>query len=144
MPIKKNTASSGKSETKSTSKSEAGSRSSSSTALIEPQKTEKSLVKKTASSPLTTERQQQSITRITIRYDVGFNNSLFLRGKGANLSWDKGTRLKNVKADEWVFETDLPFTNLEFKVLINDQDFEVGPNHTISHGSTIQFNPRFF
>lgn len=82
-------------------------------------------------------------TRIIIKYDVGFNNSLTLRGKGANLSWEKGIPLKNIKADEWVWETDTPFTSCEFKVLINDKHYEVGNNHTLICGARIQYTPKF-
>lgn len=82
-------------------------------------------------------------TRITIKYDVGFSNSLYLRGKGANLSWDRGVPLKNVKNDEWVWETDAPFNTCEFKVLINDQRFEEGENHPLNPGGNISYTPRF-
>jgi hypothetical protein len=58
-------------------------------------------------------------TRVVVKYDVGFNNAIYIRGNGANLSWDKGILLKNVKPDEWVWETDLAFTKCEFKVMIN-------------------------
>src|SRR5581483_7026379 len=38
-------------------------------------------------------------TSITVKYNVGFGNSLSLRGEGANLSWTHGQALKNVKDD---------------------------------------------
>lgn len=82
-------------------------------------------------------------TRIIIKYDVGFNNTLFLRGKGANLSWDKGVSLKNVKNDEWIWETDTPFTTGEFKVLINDKHYEIGENHPLTCGANIHYTPKF-
>ncbi len=83
-------------------------------------------------------------TRITIKYDVGFHNTLFIRGQGINgMSWDRGTPLKNVKADEWVWETDNSFANAEFKVLINDRVYEVGTNHTLKCGANFHYSPRF-
>lgn len=82
-------------------------------------------------------------TRIIIKYDVGFNNTLFLRGKGANLNWDKGVSLKNVKKDEWIWETDTPFTTGEFKVLINDNHYEIGENHPLTCGANIHYTPKF-
>lgn len=82
-------------------------------------------------------------TRVTIKYDVGFKNQIYIRGKGANLSWEKGQPLKNVKADEWVWETDVPFSNCEFKVLINDRNYETGNNHFIAQGSSILYTPYF-
>lgn len=82
-------------------------------------------------------------TRILVKYDVGFNNSITIRGKGAGLNWDRGLSLKNIKADEWVWETDTPFTTGEFKVLINDTKYELGENHTLRCGASIQYTPKF-
>jgi hypothetical protein len=82
-------------------------------------------------------------TRVMIKYDIGFNNVLTIRGKGANLSWDKGITLKNVKNDEWVWESDIPFTTCEFKVLINDAQYEQGDNHPLSCGTSLEYTPTF-
>lgn len=82
-------------------------------------------------------------TKITIKYDVGFPNQLYIRGKGANLSWEKGIPLKNIKADEWIWESDANFLNCEFKVLVNDKHYEKGENHLVASGSTIIYTPHF-
>lgn len=82
-------------------------------------------------------------TRVTAKYDVGFSNVLYIRGQGAGLNWDKGIPMKNLKADEWVWETDARFTTGEFKVLINDRIYEQGNNHPLKNGSNNQFSPRF-
>lgn len=84
-----------------------------------------------------------SKSRITIKYDVGFSNQLYIRGKGANLSWEKGQILKNIKSDEWTWETDDPFTQCEFKVLINDQVYENGDNHQLKSGDCLSLIPNF-
>jgi hypothetical protein len=90
-----------------------------------------------------TERRKGPKTRMIIKCDVGFGNSLFLRGKGANLSWDYGVPLQNFKSDEWTWETEASFNSCEFKVLINDKIYEVGENHQLSSGTTIQYTPKF-
>lgn len=82
-------------------------------------------------------------TRVIVKYDVGYANDLYLRGKGAELSWEKGVKLKNTKPDEWVWETNVPFSNCEFKVLINDQVYETGENHPLHCGSCISYSPHF-
>lgn len=88
--------------------------------------------------------KKPSATRIKIKYDVGFGNQIFIRGEGANLSWDKGQLLHNSKNDEWIWEIDLPFNTCEFKVLINDEIFEQGNNRTLKHGADESYTPRFF
>lgn len=91
----------------------------------------------------TEKKKGASITRVIVKYDVGFGNALYIRGKGANLNWDRGIMLRNVKPNEWHWETDLPFNACEFKVLINDNEYEVGDNHPLTAGSSIQYTPRF-
>lgn len=82
-------------------------------------------------------------TRIHVRYDVGFSNSLSIRGKGANLSWERGVPLKNIKPDLWVWETELPATVIEFKILLNDRVYEEGSNRTLKSGSQVEYTPKF-
>lgn len=82
-------------------------------------------------------------TKITVKFDCGFPNQLTIRGQGAGLSWEKGLPLKNVKKDEWVFETEATFTKGEFKVLINDKTYESGANRTLLPGTTTQYTPNF-
>lgn len=82
-------------------------------------------------------------SRIVVHYDVGFPNNLYIRGKGADLSWDRGILLKNTKADEWVWETDENFATCEFKVLINDYIYESQENHVIKKGQVIEYTPIF-
>jgi hypothetical protein len=89
------------------------------------------------------ERKSSGKTRLTIKYDAGFPNQIFIRGKGANLSWEKGLLLKNAKPDEWVWETDAHFASCEFKVLINDRIYEIGENHQITAGSSLLYTPHF-
>lgn len=87
--------------------------------------------------------QKKQKTSVTIHYDVGFGNALYLRGRGANLSWDKGVMLRNISNDEWIWETDTLFNNCEFKALINDNEYECGENHLIKSGEIIQYTPEF-
>ncbi len=109
--------------------------------------TETSLTKRPSTSlttvPKTTAPVRSGKTRVIVKYDVGFSNFLTIRGKGANLSWEKGILLKNNKNDEWVWETEIPFTQCEFKVLINDISFETGDNHPLQCGASIQYTPQF-
>lgn len=92
----------------------------------------------------TDKKNEHPKTRITIKYDTGFSNQIYVRGKGANLSWEKGQPLKNTKSDEWVWETDAQFTQCEFKVLINDRVYENGDNHLLNAGATLLYTPHFY
>lgn len=97
-------------------------------------------VKSTTAIP----RPKQNLTQIKIRYDVGFGNHITIRGQGApGLSWEKGVQLKNVKPNEWTWESNTTFALVEFKILINDRIYETGPNHSIKCGSSTEYTPHF-
>lgn len=83
-------------------------------------------------------------TRITAHFDCGFPNNLFIRGEGISLlSWEKGVVMNNISPNEWVWETDRPFSTAHFKILVNDAQFENGENHAIAFGEEVDFNPQF-
>lgn len=82
-------------------------------------------------------------TRVFIKYDAGVNNHLTIRGNGAGLTWERGVILKNIGPDEWVWESNILFKECEFKVLINDEKYEVGDNHHITGGKLFRYTPHF-
>ncbi|MFV0341168.1 MAG: hypothetical protein ACK5MA_11185 [Parachlamydiaceae bacterium] len=82
-------------------------------------------------------------TKLSIKYDCGYPNTLTIRGEGGNLSWDKGIPLKNIKSNEWVFETDTVFNKCQFKILINDEIYETGANRIMVHGTQSHYTPKF-
>ena len=82
-------------------------------------------------------------SKVIVKFDVGFSNALHIRGQGAGLNWEKGKLMKNTGTDTWVWETDVPIENCQFKVLINDEWYEAGENHRLNHGKIIEYTPRF-
>ncbi len=89
-------------------------------------------------------KRKQKKTRVVIQVDSDFPSELYLRGEGLpDLSWEKGVELKHEQPSEWVFETDEPFSTGSFKVLINDQTFELGESHPLYPGASIRVNPKF-
>lgn len=91
-----------------------------------------------------TKPNQTNSTKITIKYNCGFPNNLFIRGEGVpGLNWDHGVALKNVKSDEWTWETDKPFTKGQIKILLNDRVYEKGTNHALECGKPTTLNPQF-
>ncbi len=89
------------------------------------------------------QKDQNKLTRVVVHFDVGYNNQLFIRGNGANLSWNKGIMLHNTRHNEWVWETDATFKSCEFKILINDIQYEQGNNHILNSAKTIEYTPHF-
>ena len=83
-------------------------------------------------------------TRVTVRCNCGFHNNLFIRGEGVpGLTWQRGLPMKCIKADEWVWETDKPFHKAQFKILVNDAQYEQGNNHNLDCGKICTVAPRF-
>lgn len=94
---------------------------------------------KTNASP----KKNQTKTKIIVQFDAGFSNELYIRGSGADLKWNKGQKLINVKSDEWVWESNASFSPCEFKILLNDHTYENGENHPLNEGATIRYTPKF-
>lgn len=88
-------------------------------------------------------RKPVALTTIVAKTDVGFGNTLHLRGSGANLSWDKGVLMGCAQADEWVWSSDSVKGEVEFKVLINDEIWAHGANATVAAGERIVIEPTF-
>lgn len=85
-----------------------------------------------------------SVTVVVAKYDVGHGNSLFIRGEGGGLSWDKGTLMENAGNDVWVWTTNEALKgNVSFKFLINDEGWCAGDNMTAKAGETTTLYPAF-
>lgn len=81
-------------------------------------------------------------TTIEAKVDVGFGNSLFVRGEGAGLSWEHGTPLTNVDAQTW--RLTVPAADkLHVKLLINDSIWAQGEDVVITPGKSVQLSPSF-
>ena len=82
-------------------------------------------------------------TSVIARVDVGFGNSLYIRGEGAGLSWDKGVQLDNVSPYEWSFSSTNAKGAVTFKFLINDEIWAEGDDITVAKGDTSISSPVF-
>lgn len=87
--------------------------------------------------------KKPATTTIIANVDVGFGNSLYIRGEGADLSWEKGTALENVSPYEWVFCSDTATGEVTFKFLINDEAWADDDDLTVAAGSTSVSSPVF-
>lgn len=82
-------------------------------------------------------------TTIIAQIDVGFGNTLYLRGEGPGLSWEKGTVMDCVSDDKWSLtlgETERPIV---FKFLVNDLTWCTGDDFVAQPGSTVTITPVF-
>lgn len=77
-----------------------------------------------------------------MKVDVGYGNTLFLRGQGAGLTWEHGQPLVCVdgKTWRWSGEAKDPIT---FKILINDQIWSAGSDLTVAPGQKLEIAPEF-
>jgi len=85
-------------------------------------------------------------TRILARYDVGFGNKLFVRGEGSPLlNWNRGMEMVCIQGpDLWALELEgSDFTNLKYKILINDAYWEKSNDHEIKTGQQQETKPIF-
>lgn len=87
---------------------------------------------------------RKSPTTAYIKCDIGFGNTLFIRGEGTSiLNWDKGQPLTfDEKEQGWCFHSSLEGP-IEFKVLINDLQWSEGENFTLLPGGKHIFEPKF-
>ena len=78
-----------------------------------------------------------------LKCDIGFGNTLFIRGDKTPLNWDKGIPLSYCEKRQcWVFKAELK-QPVDFKVLINDRHWSDGENFILKPKSTTTFDPKF-
>ena len=86
---------------------------------------------------------RQIVTTISARIDVGFGNTLYLRGEGPGLSWERGEVMDCAGDDKWTIilrESDRPVV---FKFLINDEVWSLGEDYIAKPGASVVFTPLF-
>lgn len=100
-------------------------------------------VKIPAVKPPVAEAKPVVYTTLIAQVDVGFGNSLYVRGEGAGLSWDKGIAMENVSSDEWKLVINGGSAPVVFKFLINDERWSTGDDFVAVAGSTASLVPVF-
>lgn len=84
-----------------------------------------------------------SRTTVVANVDVGFGNTLFLRGSGPDLLWSKGVPMDCGSDTSWSLTIASVTKPFEFKVLINDIFWNTGDNSVAQVGSTTKIDPTF-
>lgn len=106
--------------------------------------------KEQASRPTSTESQlvktpnlTERMTVVEARIDVGLGNSVFIRGQGAGLSWEKGLPLNCIDGSAWIWSTKQNQGKMVFKLLLNDQVWAKGEDVVVEAGGKIEVAPVF-
>lgn len=108
--------------------------------IAEPAKTEQP--KPTVTTSTGSSRNGVQPVTIEAKIDVGFGNTLYLRGEGAGLSWTQGVPLTCVDGKTWKW-TGAGTEKLKFKLLINDQIWSQGEDLVASPGQKLEISPAF-
>jgi hypothetical protein len=83
------------------------------------------------------------VTTIAALIDVGYGNTLFIRGEGPGLSWDKGIALDVVGDNQWTITLPESTRPVVFKFLLNDISWSVGDDFTVAPGTSLSVTPVF-
>ncbi len=82
-------------------------------------------------------------TTIVAKIDVGWGNSVYLRGHGGGLSWDVGVLMDNLKKDEWTWSCPAGDGPITYKFVRNDAHWALGPDRIAVPGETSLTAPQF-
>ena len=102
------------------------------------------LVKKTTAKPAVKKTKPKAVvTTITALVDVGFGNTLYLRGEGPGLNWDKGVLMNCAASDQWTLTLAESARPIVCKFLLNDETWCAGDDLVVKPGATLSFAPEF-
>jgi len=99
-------------------------------------KTVKVMKKTPAASPC-------DLTMIIAKVDAGWGNSVYIRGNGAGLNWEKGVLMQCVGDNEWLWEKKCVQDNFDFKFILNDEVWSIGENVVGKAGEIHTYHPTF-
>ncbi|MFA6962066.1 MAG: hypothetical protein WC205_15025 [Opitutaceae bacterium] len=86
---------------------------------------------------------KQSPTVITALIDIGFGNTLYIRGEGPGLSWDTGVALDCAADDKWSIALPGTGKSVTYKLLVNDLSWSLGADYIAASGSSVEIVPSF-
>ena len=79
---------------------------------------------------------------IEAKIDVGFGNTLYLRGEGKGLNWNQGIPLTNVDGSTWQWSGEAD-EKLKVKLLLNDAVWAKGEDVVVAPGEKVRIAPAF-
>jgi hypothetical protein len=81
--------------------------------------------------------------RIVAWADVGWGNSIYVRGGGGGLAWDIGEPMICLTGDQWVWSYPADAGPREIKFLRNDTDWALGENNQVLRQKLLVLTPQF-
>lgn len=112
-------------------------------ALTPATKSAKTVKKTTARPTVKKTAPKVVVTTITAAIDVGFGNTLYLRGDGPGLNWDEGVPMECVADDKWTLTVAESARPVLFKFLLNDETWCAGDDFSVAPGGSITLTPEF-
>lgn len=90
-------------------------------------------------------QSERNVETVRVVRDVGWGNSIYIRGSTPPLSWSSGSQARWTPQNVWVWETSgvAEATAFEFKPLINDTIWSTGNNYWMRGGMTVEVYPAF-
>ena len=82
-------------------------------------------------------------TEIQANVDVGFGNTMYIRGEGPGINWERGVPMTCVKDDLWAFTVPTTARPIVFKFLINDETWCAGDDFVATPGKKVVLAPSF-
>lgn len=99
--------------------------------------------KKAAASAVKSAVRKVTATTLAAKIDVGFGNTLYIRGEGPGLSWDEGVPMDCVADDKWSISIGDTAKPVVFKFLLNDLTWCAGDDYVAQPGSSVVLVPKF-
>lgn len=110
---------------------------------VEPSPTKVAVAALSAVAAPKTTTAKPVITTLRACIDVGFGNSLYVRGEGPGLSWEKGVLMDCLAHDQWQITLGESARPYLVKFLVNDLTWSTGPDYTVPSGVSLTLAPQF-
>ena len=75
--------------------------------------------------------------------DPGLGRHLWIRGSAAPLDWSAGWPMHSLGPGRWRFVSTELFGEVELKVLVDDETWQLGANEVVTAGVDLTFAPSF-
>lgn len=82
-------------------------------------------------------------TTLRVHYDVGYGNSITIRGSKAPFSWSTGVNAAWSANNVWTYSWANSVGDVELKPMINDLSWSIGANYKVRAGATVDIYPFF-